>query len=68
MARAPGMEECEHQIDRLLLTFAPVLKRDAEADEIIGAVAGAQSKLQPPIAQHVAERRIVDRTHGLWGE
>ena len=66
-AGSAGVEQLQHQVDRLLLTLAPVLECHSKSRELVRTIARAQSQLEPAVAEHVAERRILDRAHGIVG-
>ena len=59
MGDALAVEEVEQQRQRLLLDVAALLEVDAEAVELVFAVAGAEAEHEAAAAQNVEERRVL---------
>ncbi len=59
MGDALVVEEVEQQRQRLLLDVAPRLEVDAEAVELVFAIAGPEAENETAAAQNVEERRVL---------
>ena len=60
------LEEIEQQRDRLLLDVAAGVEVDAEAVELVFAVAGAEPQHKPSAAQDVDKGRVLGDAHRDW--
>ena len=65
MVDALVVEEVEQQRQRLLLDVAPRLEIDAEAVELVLAVAGAEAEHETAAAENVEERRVLGDPHRI---
>ena len=59
------LEQVEQQRDRFFLDVAPRVEIDAEAVELVFAVAGAQAQHEAPAAQDVDKGRVLGHPHRI---